>query len=454
MEGNVPMVELLLSRGADVKATNALGQNALTSGVVSAEIVRLLLAAGADIEAGDSQGMTPLMIAASEGALPIVELLLSEGANVQARSNEGNGVLHFALLANRKKAPAVFKALHRAGAPTDVVNADGLTLLMSAASDGHTDIMQTLIADGVKVWSRDAAGRTALDYAVQGMRLRPGAVGLLLKQQPSRALLDRALASAAKAANVQAMAILIAAGARVEASDGTSPLIAAVQGQSWSAARMLLLKGADVNRKSPEGLAALHHAVVNGDLELVRLLLQYGAAVDVPDRGGQTPLIQAYQSERTDIAELLLAAGADPMQKWYGDPLRQIAAMQGNSDLVALMDRGSSESLKRELGVDAPLSDRRIAGKRDRIVGSWREEENELELRLAKDGRFTRSVALFIVEATDRGRWSVGEGDLVLDVEAPAEGNPRVQRFPIIWIGQKSLVLDASLSRVHLTRAD
>jgi ankyrin repeat protein len=454
MEGNVPMVELLLSRGADVKATNALGQNALTSGVLNAQIVRLLLAAGADVEAGDSLGITPLMAAASQGALPIVELLLSKGAAVKARSTDGRGVLHFALMANRKRALAVFEALHRAGAPTDAVDADGVTLLMGAASAGHAAIMRTLIGNRVKVWARDATGRTALDYAVQGTRLRPGAVGLLLKQQPSRPALDHALASAAKVGNLQAMAILMAAGARVGADNGASPLIAAVQGQSWSAARMLLLKGAPVNWKSPEGLIALHHAVGNGDLELVRLLLQYGAALDTPDGDGRTPLVQAIQSDRTDIVELLLAAGADPMQKWYGSSLRQIAALQGNSNLVTMMDRGSSERLKRELGVDAPLSDRRIAGQRDRIAGTWRDEENALELHLAKEGRFTRSVALFVVEATDRGRWSVGEGDLVLDIREPAEGNPRVQRFPIIWVDQKSLVLDASLSRVHLTRAD
>jgi ankyrin repeat protein len=157
-------------------------------------------------------------------------------------------------------------------------------------------------------------------------------VGLLLKQQPSRPALHHALASATKLGNLQAMAILMAAGARVGVENDASSLIAAVQGQSWSVARMLLLKGAPVNWKSPEGLIALHHAVGNGDLELVRLLLQYGAALDVPDGDGRTPLVQTIQSDRTDI----------------------------------------------------------------------------VELHLAKDGRLTCSVALFVVEATDRGRWGKG----------------------------------------------
>jgi ankyrin repeat protein len=46
--------------------------------------VRALLAAGADVNALDDQGMTPLMVAASQGEMAIARVLLASGASVNA----------------------------------------------------------------------------------------------------------------------------------------------------------------------------------------------------------------------------------------------------------------------------------------------------------------------------------------------------------------------------------
>jgi hypothetical protein len=51
----------------------------------SVEIARLLLASGADVNAADSRGATPLMCAAMAGDVPLVQLLLKRGAAYYTR---------------------------------------------------------------------------------------------------------------------------------------------------------------------------------------------------------------------------------------------------------------------------------------------------------------------------------------------------------------------------------
>lgn len=69
---------------------HAVHKNQLTS-------VRALLDAGADPNRPSTSGMTPLMMAAGYGNRPMVELLLSRGANAAVRDHQGELALDYAL---------------------------------------------------------------------------------------------------------------------------------------------------------------------------------------------------------------------------------------------------------------------------------------------------------------------------------------------------------------------
>ena len=62
----------------------------------------------------------------------------------------------------------------------------------------------------------------------------------------------------------------------------------------------------DVNSAAEDGQTALHVAVGNGHLEMVRILLERGAKVNKKDAGGWTPKALAEQEGNKSIYDLLL----------------------------------------------------------------------------------------------------------------------------------------------------
>jgi ankyrin repeat protein len=139
---------------------------------------RQLVAAGVDVNATDVIGFTPLMYAAQNGNLEVVKLLLSKGANVNVVSAPPgglpvkNGVIQLGqmtplLLASAGSSVDVVKTLVAAGANVNVKEARGMTPLMAAVSTDHGDlnILKALLAAGADVNAKSLAGETALDWA-------------------------------------------------------------------------------------------------------------------------------------------------------------------------------------------------------------------------------------------------------------------------------------------------
>jgi hypothetical protein len=128
--GNVPMMALLVERGADVNKANALGERALMhaawrgqvaamqwligkgalvdSGPLrwsalhyavfagQAEAAALLLDHGADVNARSTNGSSVLMMAVYEGHEPLVKQLLARGADPGVKNDRGEGALEWA----------------------------------------------------------------------------------------------------------------------------------------------------------------------------------------------------------------------------------------------------------------------------------------------------------------------------------------------------------------------
>ena len=64
-------------------------------------VVKTLVAAGANVNQPDDSGMTPLMIAASQGHVAIARMLIAAGADIGASSQDGTNALMRAASADR-----------------------------------------------------------------------------------------------------------------------------------------------------------------------------------------------------------------------------------------------------------------------------------------------------------------------------------------------------------------
>jgi ankyrin repeat protein len=106
---------------------------------------------------------------------------------------------------------------------------------------------------------------------------------------------------------------LIAAGADVDAVDGTgsTALMVAAQRDPASMTARLLAAGADLNMQDKRGQTALMHAVVAGRVDNVDALVRGGADVRARDKSGASALSLATKGRNREIATRLQAAGAN-----------------------------------------------------------------------------------------------------------------------------------------------
>ncbi|XP_078601072.1 uncharacterized protein LOC144876064 [Branchiostoma floridae x Branchiostoma japonicum] len=76
--------------------------------------------------------------------------------------------------------------------------------------------------------------------------------------------------------------------------------------------RLLLRKGASVQKRVFHRNAPLHAAAAEGWTEIVELLVQHGATLDVRDAFNNTPLMGAADSNEVDTVRRLIEFGARP----------------------------------------------------------------------------------------------------------------------------------------------
>lgn len=177
-EGSIPMMELFLSRGADINKVNAFGEQALLHAAWKGrlEAVRWLVEHGARLNRSGRE-WAALHYAAFAGHAEVLAYLLERGADVNALSTNGSTPL---MMAAREGKEAIAKALLGAGARPDIVNEQGDDALRWAMRYNNLQIAREIA--GSENFAAAAARPAASWGRPQRSQAVPDRADLLLAQ--------------------------------------------------------------------------------------------------------------------------------------------------------------------------------------------------------------------------------------------------------------------------------
>lgn len=286
-----------------------------------AGLVRLLDAHPELVRARGTNGNDLLGLAGACYGLDLVRLLLQRGADPNHGNDYGWTPLHQAGYGNRRDLAELMLA---AGGDLGLsARGDGGTPLVAALFWGHREVVDLLGLEPRNL--RVAAGLGRLDLIGELLGTpqagahrafyRPhGGFPVWTPTDDPQEVLDEALVWAAKSDRVNAIALLVESGARLEADPyrGTALAWAAANGR-LAAVGLLLELGADPSRRGTfggpdhgEGVTALHLAAQAGELGAVDALLAAGADPTIRDAlHAGTPAGWAEFAGNTELAALL-----------------------------------------------------------------------------------------------------------------------------------------------------
>ena len=331
------------------------------AGVVSAILKRI-----DNVDQTDGEGMTALMMASRDGALPIVKLLLKAGANPLSADREGRTALHWTSWSGNA---LVGEALLEAGADINAQNREGQTplMLMILARRSEAALRPLKRAD-LDITMTDRDGRTAMDLAAANSM--PDVLSALINRQqqtsgdsgifgmlhgnknPIHLSKDRyginAMHQAARQGDLETLTLILSASdANVnERNDaGETPLLVAARAGAVGCVEKLLSVKADPNRPGKNGETPLCEAARLGRLVIAELLIRAGADINAAPRTGQTPLLQAIRERNIDIVRVLLANGANVhVRDTEGRGALAYATATGLEELTAMLIEAGAES--------------------------------------------------------------------------------------------------------------
>ncbi|CAH0702580.1 unnamed protein product [Spodoptera exigua] len=333
--GQIEVCKLLLELGANIDATDELGQKPIHAAAQNNynEVVQLFLQQHPNlVMATTKDGNTCAHIAAIQGSVKVIEELMKfDRTGVISARNKLNDSTPLQLAAEGGHADVV-RVLVRAGASCTDENRTGLTAVHLAAQYGHTNVLDVMRSTNTLRISSKKLGLTPLHIAAyygQAETVRellshvpgtvkseaPTGVSLVPELGAESGLTPLHLAAYNGNENVVRL-LLNSAGVQVDAAsneNGFNPLHLACFGGHMSIVGLLLSRSAELLQSTDRhGKTGLHIASTHGHYQMVEVLLGQGAEINATDKNGWTPLHCAAKAGHLNVVKLLCESGASP----------------------------------------------------------------------------------------------------------------------------------------------
>ena len=263
------------------------------------DCVNVLLEAGADVTVLDEEKRSALQLAVKNNHGDTAIALVKAGADPNTVYTDEEGVTHNLLMdAITVENEEFAKLLAEKGADLYHVDDKKVTTLLQASHRGLTDVVKILLE------KHAAGGKSGYIDDASDEGITP-------------------LIASASEGHTEIVQALIAAGANVDAKDkdGTNALMAASARGHVDAVKALLEAGAKVNEQNDDGHTALMFAY-NGKNQVETLWERYSQFVADSDKGeekvddaGTGPIIKEALANHVALVELLVQKGADPNLK-------------------------------------------------------------------------------------------------------------------------------------------
>lgn len=132
------------------------------------EVCKLLLELGANIDATDELGQKPIHAAAQNNFNEVVQLFLQQHPNlVMATTKDGNTCAHIAAIQGSVKVIEELMKFDRTGVISARNKLNDSTPLQLAAEGGHADVVKVLVRAGASCTDENKQGLTAVHLAAQ-----------------------------------------------------------------------------------------------------------------------------------------------------------------------------------------------------------------------------------------------------------------------------------------------